>query len=167
MYWFAVMIIKYCCTGAYPGVGSDEPPQPGGPCHVWIQSWLGKLQEYCRCKLSLPVRNLYVSMGLLEVFFVSVRPTIPVPSWLFCHLPTFSKNGAILPLILVMWRLKSSQHRGGGFAPDQQGEKPPNHYFYFRLALRIRTRHILPETTPPLLKSLIRPCGSLYICMAT
>jgi len=36
--------------------------------------------------------------GLLQDFFVSVRPTIPVPWWLVCHLPRVIDNVANLPL---------------------------------------------------------------------
>ena len=46
-------------------------------------------------------------LGLLYVYFVSIQPTIPVPSWLVCHLQTISKNGAKFASLLVIRRLQS------------------------------------------------------------
>jgi len=53
--------------------------------------------------------------GLFWVFFVTVKPTILVPSWLVCHLPRISKNGTNLPLFWSCKGKNAFSVREGGF----------------------------------------------------
>jgi len=60
-------------------------------------------------------------LGLLYVYFVSIQPTIPVPSWLVCHLPQISKNGKFASLFDCAKAKKLSVSGGICPWPSDQG----------------------------------------------
>ena len=72
----------------------------GGPgCNVHYWADLQSVHGW-RCYGSIArTRNVSKCLYSLYVWFVSVRPTTPVLSWLVCRLPRISKNGTNLPLV--------------------------------------------------------------------
>jgi len=65
--------------------------------------------KFLRFNLSCQSGPCRSPSDLLWVSFVSIRPTIPVRSWLVCHLPKINNNWGKFASLFVVRRLKSFQ----------------------------------------------------------